>query len=70
MLLSLKYCSVYDEASRNYKLITVQFSVSFLYIILMVQILAILDSSDLIPNFYAISMFIIGNIQKAACRYI
>jgi hypothetical protein len=67
MLLPLKYCSICGEASRNCKLIIVKFSVSFLYIILMVQILAVLD---LIPNFYAVSMFVIGNVQKAACRYV
>jgi hypothetical protein len=40
------------------------------YIILMVQILAMLDSSDLISNFHTISMFVSGNIQNATCRYV
>jgi hypothetical protein len=71
MLLSFKYHSVfiYSETSRNYELIIVQFSGPFLYIILTIQTLTMLHSSELI-SISTISMFVSGNIQKVISRYV
>jgi hypothetical protein len=57
MVLSLKYCSVYGEARRNYKLIIVQFNVFYNF--------DGIDSGNdrFNPNFYAISMFVIGKVK-------
>lgn len=72
MLLSCKYCSVfvYSETSRNCKLIIVQFNGPFRYIILTVQNLAVLHSSDLISKFRTICMFVSGDIQEVICRHL